>query len=137
MELQLPMSFQMNDQRSLTDQLETLYGLANKNGLYDAADWLRQRLDQKLQAAPPPKPARSFSSLPKLTKAQQQLLKSLREERPEPGTWTEILSAETPSARALFRKGLILLRGDEGHLEARLIGVEPLASAETRQPPQI
>ena len=35
----------MNDQRSLTDQLETLYGLANKNGLYDAADWLRAKLD--------------------------------------------------------------------------------------------
>lgn len=36
----------MNDQRSLMDQLETLYGLANKNGLYDAADWLRLKLDR-------------------------------------------------------------------------------------------
>ena len=35
----------MPDQRSVTDQLQTLLGLANKNGLYDAADWLKQRME--------------------------------------------------------------------------------------------
>lgn len=34
----------MQDQRSVTDQLETLIELAHKNGLYDAADWVRARL---------------------------------------------------------------------------------------------
>lgn len=32
----------MNDQRSLLDQLRELIELANKNGLYDAADFLAQ-----------------------------------------------------------------------------------------------
>ena len=31
----------MNDQRSLSDQLTELYALANRNGLYDAADFVR------------------------------------------------------------------------------------------------
>ena len=31
----------MPDQRSVTDQMQTLIGLANKAGLYDAADWIR------------------------------------------------------------------------------------------------
>jgi hypothetical protein len=31
----------MNDQRSLYDQLKTLVPIANKHGLYDAADWLK------------------------------------------------------------------------------------------------
>lgn len=30
----------MNDQRPLTDQLKDLVTLANKNGLYDAADYI-------------------------------------------------------------------------------------------------
>lgn len=34
----------MNDQRSVTDQLWSLVDLANKNGHYDAADWLKNRL---------------------------------------------------------------------------------------------
>jgi len=34
----------MNSQASVTDQLMDLVKLANKNGLYDAADWLSQRL---------------------------------------------------------------------------------------------
>jgi hypothetical protein len=34
----------MNDQRSVTDQLQSLIPLANKAGLYDAADWLTTRL---------------------------------------------------------------------------------------------
>lgn len=36
----------MPDQRSTFDQLLTLRELANKNGLYDAADWLKGRLDK-------------------------------------------------------------------------------------------
>jgi hypothetical protein len=31
----------MNSQQSLEDQLNVLYNLANKNGLYDAADWVK------------------------------------------------------------------------------------------------
>jgi hypothetical protein len=34
----------MNSQASVTDQLLDLVKLANKNGLYDAADWLSQKL---------------------------------------------------------------------------------------------
>ena len=34
------------DQRSVTDQLNELVLLANRNGLYDAADWLRERLEE-------------------------------------------------------------------------------------------
>lgn len=33
------------DQRSVTDQLKDLVILADHNGLYDAADWLRVRLE--------------------------------------------------------------------------------------------
>lgn len=33
------------DQRSVTNQLNSLIALANKNGLYDAADWLKTRLE--------------------------------------------------------------------------------------------
>lgn len=36
----------MNDQRSLTEQLKTLLELATLQGLYDAADWLRNQLDE-------------------------------------------------------------------------------------------
>lgn len=36
----------MNDQRSLTDQLWSLVKLANKNGHYDAADWVKNHLDK-------------------------------------------------------------------------------------------
>ena len=32
----------MNDQRPLTDQLITLVQVANREGLYDAADWLNE-----------------------------------------------------------------------------------------------
>lgn len=35
----------MNDQRSLIDQLIDLIHLANKNGLYDAADYLKNVVD--------------------------------------------------------------------------------------------
>jgi hypothetical protein len=35
----------VNDQRSVTDQLKELVLLADRNGLYDAADWLRARLE--------------------------------------------------------------------------------------------
>lgn len=34
------------DQRSVRDQLFTLLNLANKNGLYDAADWLKDQMDK-------------------------------------------------------------------------------------------
>lgn len=34
----------VQDQRSLTDQLLALYALANRNGLYDAADYVRQHM---------------------------------------------------------------------------------------------
>lgn len=33
----------MPDQRSVAEQLQDLERLANQNGLYDAADWLRER----------------------------------------------------------------------------------------------
>jgi hypothetical protein len=45
----------MPDQRSVTDQLKTLLELANKNGLYDAADWLKQRMP-KADEEPVPEP---------------------------------------------------------------------------------
>jgi hypothetical protein len=45
----------MPDQRSVTDQLQTLLGLANQNGLYDAADWLQQRVP-KVAEEPIPEP---------------------------------------------------------------------------------
>jgi hypothetical protein len=32
----------MNDQRSVTDQMRDLVQLANRNGLYDAADWVNR-----------------------------------------------------------------------------------------------
>ena len=35
----------MNDQRSTYDQLLDLITLANKHGLYDAADWIRGQMD--------------------------------------------------------------------------------------------
>ena len=34
------------DQRSTYDQLVSLHELANQNGLYDAADWLKSQLEQ-------------------------------------------------------------------------------------------
>lgn len=34
----------MNDQRSVTEQLQDLIRLANEKGMYDAADWLRARI---------------------------------------------------------------------------------------------
>ena len=43
------MEFKMPDQRSLYDQLKDLYVLANRNGLYDAADYVRtvvERMDR-------------------------------------------------------------------------------------------
>lgn len=36
----------MNSQRSLTDQLRELYALANRNGLYDAADFVLAHADR-------------------------------------------------------------------------------------------
>ncbi len=36
----------MPDQRSKYDQLVSLHELANQNGLYDAADWLKSQLEQ-------------------------------------------------------------------------------------------
>lgn len=36
----------MPDQRSTYEQLVSLYRLANQNGLYDAADWLKVQLEQ-------------------------------------------------------------------------------------------
>lgn len=38
----------MNAQYSLTDQLRELVKLANKNGLYDAADWLNTQIQTVL-----------------------------------------------------------------------------------------
>lgn len=35
----------MNSQNSLTDQLKELVTLANKNGLYDAADYINNKLE--------------------------------------------------------------------------------------------
>ena len=37
------------DQRSVTDQLKELMILANKHGLYDAADWLKSTLEGQNQ----------------------------------------------------------------------------------------
>jgi len=34
-----------NDQRSTTDQLQDLVRLADKNGLYDASDWIKNKLE--------------------------------------------------------------------------------------------
>lgn len=34
-------------QQSLTDQLRELIELANKNGLYDAGDWISDYLERK------------------------------------------------------------------------------------------
>ena len=34
----------MNNQRSLNEQLTDLITLANRNGLYDAADWLVEQI---------------------------------------------------------------------------------------------
>lgn len=39
-------------QGSLSEQLRALVKLANSNGLYDAADWLTQRLDVKPSEKP-------------------------------------------------------------------------------------
>lgn len=36
----------MNDQRSVTEQLRELVALANKTGLYDAADWIVERMQR-------------------------------------------------------------------------------------------
>jgi|GEM_PF-6768995 len=36
----------MPDQRSLRDQLWDLHSLANRNKLYDAADWLKRYLEK-------------------------------------------------------------------------------------------
>lgn len=46
----------MPDQRSLTDQLTSLYALANKHGMYDAADFVRAMKDK----VPPSAPAQVF-----------------------------------------------------------------------------
>lgn len=107
----------VNDQRSLKDQLKTLYQLANKNGLYDAADWLRDKIPE-LPVDPDLKPK------VKLTEPQRRLLQSLKEETGDPGTWTEVDAAEAVSAQALARKGLIKFRG----LEAQVIEDEPSTS---------
>jgi len=48
----------LNDQRSLTAQLRDLVLLANKNGLYDAADWVETHLRQS-QYQPTPSEATS------------------------------------------------------------------------------
>jgi hypothetical protein len=43
----------MNSQVSLTDQLKKLIPIANKNGLYDAADFLKsyvETIDKKVEA---------------------------------------------------------------------------------------
>lgn len=114
----------MNDQRSLLDQLKSLHGIATKNGLYDAADWLKLHLDQKR------KPVLN------LTEPQRRLLKSLREEKAEPGSWTEVLVHEEQSARALQRKGLLRVRGARRGLhalEAQLIEGESSGSEESHQ----
>lgn len=37
----------MGDQRSLTDQLQDLIGIANKHGLYDAADYITRAISGK------------------------------------------------------------------------------------------
>lgn len=36
-------------QASLTDQLQELRTIANREGLYDAADWLKKQLDGALR----------------------------------------------------------------------------------------
>lgn len=40
----------MQDQRSTYDQLVSLHQLANENGLYDAADWLKSYIT-KIEAS--------------------------------------------------------------------------------------
>jgi hypothetical protein len=56
----------MPDQRSTTDQLQALYALANRNGLYDAADVVRGWLDDRARfraersGQPVPKPTQVF-----------------------------------------------------------------------------
>lgn len=37
-------SFRTTDQRPLQDQLKDLITMANKAGMYDAADWIRDRM---------------------------------------------------------------------------------------------
>jgi len=44
------------DQRSVTDQLKELMTLANKHGLYDAADWLKSTLGQNQYQSTPSDP---------------------------------------------------------------------------------
>jgi hypothetical protein len=44
------------DQRSVTDQLNDLVTLANKHGLYDAADWLKSTLRQNQYQSTPSDP---------------------------------------------------------------------------------
>lgn len=41
-----PQNSPAQDQRLVYEQLLSLHTVANKNGLYDAADWLRNQLDK-------------------------------------------------------------------------------------------
>jgi hypothetical protein len=43
----LPQEPQAQD--SLDNQLQAMYRIANKCGLYDAADWLKKKLDKPLE----------------------------------------------------------------------------------------
>ncbi len=117
----------MNDQRPLLDQLQSLYGLANQNGLYDAADWLKERLDA-LKAAQ--------RARVQLTDPQKALLASLKEETVTEGAWTQVFESEARSAEALARKGLIRTRGERPNLEAQLIEDGPSAFEATHPNPR-
>jgi hypothetical protein len=44
----------VQDQRSLTDQLKDLILLANRNGMYDAADWLQARIAESTKSVEKP-----------------------------------------------------------------------------------
>lgn len=59
----------MNDQRSVTDQLASLIQLAHKNGLYDAADWVRTRMEADKARLEKLKEAHALSTRKTLTSA--------------------------------------------------------------------
>lgn len=47
------MPVRSQSQESLTDQIYELIDLANQNGLYDAADWVKKRFDEPLATSFP------------------------------------------------------------------------------------
>jgi len=46
-QLELQEEKKLQYQGSLTDQLRALYSIANREGLYDAADYIKTRLEEK------------------------------------------------------------------------------------------